>query len=140
MARILAIDYGTKRTGLAVTDPLQMIANALDVVASHELINFLKAYFLKEQVESIVLGFPKNLDGSATDATPHVIALQKKLQTNFPDKPIFLIDERMTSKLASQAMVLGGMKKKNRQIKGNIDKVSATIILQSYLETRGNLK
>ncbi|GAB4342434.1 MAG: Holliday junction resolvase RuvX [Flammeovirgaceae bacterium] len=140
MARIIAIDYGTKRTGLAVTDPLQMIAHPLEAIASHELISFLKAYFQQEQVESIVLGFPKNLDGGATDATPHVLALQKKLQITFPDKPIHLVDERMTSKLASQALFLGGMKKKNRQIKGNIDKVSATIILQSYLETRANLK
>ena len=136
MARVLAIDYGAKRTGLAVTDPLGMIASPLDTVRSHDLFDFLKEYFLKEDVSEVVIGMPKNTDGMPTNATPLVEAAVNRFRKLFPDKKLFLHDERFTSKMAMDAMIAGGMKKKDRQNKGNIDKVSAAIILQSYLETR----
>ncbi|WP_258100468.1 Holliday junction resolvase RuvX [Marinoscillum pacificum] len=136
MARVLAIDYGAKRTGLAVTDPLGMIASPLDTVRSHDLFDFLKEYFLKEDVSEVVIGMPKNTDGTPTNATPLVEAAVNRFRKLFPDKKLFLHDERFTSKMAMDAMIAGGMKKKDRQNKGNIDKVSAAIILQSYLETR----
>lgn len=135
MARIMAIDYGAKRTGLAVTDPLGIIATALDTVPSHTLFDFLKAYFLKEEVNEVVLGYPKNSDGSPTNATPLVEAAEKRFKKLFPDKKLFLHDERFTSKMALEAMIAAGSKKKDRRKKENIDKVSATIILQSYLES-----
>ena len=136
MARVLAIDYGAKRTGLAVTDPLGMIASPLDTVRSHDLFDFLKEYFQKEDVSEVVIGMPKNTDGTPTNATPLVEAAVNRFRKLFPDKKLFLHDERFTSKMAMDAMIAGGMKKKDRQNKGNIDKVSAAIILQSYLETR----
>ncbi|MEM0941724.1 MAG: Holliday junction resolvase RuvX [Bacteroidota bacterium] len=134
MPRILAIDYGAKRTGLAVTDPLRIIANSLDVIASHNLENYLKDYFSKEEISTVVIGDPKNIDGSNTDATILVQAFINRFKKVFPDKQFTLHDERFTSKMAKDAMIMGGMKKKNRRNKGNIDKISATIILQSYLE------
>lgn len=136
MSRILAIDYGTKRTGLAVTDPLGIIATALDTVPTQTLMDFLKGYFEREPVKEVVFGFPKNLDGSPTDATAHVQGAVNRFKKLFPDKPLFLHDERFTSKMAMDAMIAAGSKKKDRSNKGNIDKVSATIILQSYLQTR----
>ena len=136
MARILAIDYGNKRTGLAVTDPMQIIASALETVPTHTLLAFLKAYFLKENVEAIVVGMPKRLDNTPTDTTASVIGLMRKLQAEFPDKPVHAVDERFTSKIAFQAMIAGGVKKKDRQNKATVDMVSATIILQSYLESK----
>ncbi|HCX21086.1 MAG: Holliday junction resolvase RuvX [Flammeovirgaceae bacterium] len=136
MARILAIDYGAKRTGLAVTDPLGMIASPLDTVRSHDLFDFLKDYFSKEDVSEVVIGMPKNTDGTPTNATPLVEAAVNRFRKLFPDKKLFLHDERFTSKMAMDAMIAGGMKKKDRQNKGNVDKISAAIILQSYLETR----
>ena len=135
MSRILAIDYGAKRTGLAVTDPLRIIASPLDVLPSHQLENFLKTYFDKEEVTKVVIGMPKNTDGSDTNATPLVQAFINRFKKVFPSKELILHDERFTSKMAMDVMIAGGMKKKNRQIKGNVDKVSATIILQSYLES-----
>lgn len=136
MPRILAIDYGAKRTGLAVTDPMGIIATALDVVASHQLEQYLKDYFLKEEVAEVVIGMPKNTDGKPTNATPLVQAFINRFKKVFPSKGLFLHDERFTSKMAMDAMIAGGMKKKDRRVKGNVDKVSATIILQSYLETK----
>ena len=135
MPRILAIDYGAKRTGLAATDSLCIIASALDVVATHTLENYLKTYFEKEEVGKVVIGMPKNTDGSATNATPLVQAFINRFRKVFPEKELVLHDERFTSKMALDAMIAGGMKKKDRRNKGNIDKVSATIILQSYLES-----
>lgn len=135
MARILAIDYGAKRTGLAVTDPLGIIATALDTVPSHTLMDFLKKYFEKEDVSEVVIGMPKQLNGSPTNATPLVEAAVNRFKKLFPDKKLFLHDERFTSKMALDAMIAGGSKKKDRQKKENIDKVSATIILQSYLQS-----
>lgn len=135
MPRILAIDYGAKRTGLAVTDPIGIIASPLDVIPSHQLESFLKDYFIKENVEKVVIGMPKNTDGSDTNATPLVQAFINRFKKVFPAKELILHDERFTSKMAMDAMIAGGMKKKDRQNKGNVDKVSATIILQSYLES-----
>ena len=139
MARILAIDYGLKRTGIAVTDPFQIIATGLTTIDSKELINFLKKYFEREQVELIVIGEPKNWDESDTHATPLVRAAIIKLKKEFPAMPITSVDERYTSKLASQAMVQMGLKKKDRQNKRIIDQVAATIMLQEYLQSINKL-
>ena len=133
MARIISIDYGGKRTGLSVTDPLQIIATGLTTVDSRELIPFLKKYFKQEEVELIIIGEPKNWDESDTHATPLVKQAVIRLQKEFPNIPIKLVDERYTSKLASQAMVQMGLKKKDRQNKRIIDEVAATILLQEYL-------
>lgn len=132
----MAIDYGAKRTGIAVTDPLIIIASALTTVPSHTLMDFLKNYFLKEDVEEIVFGMPMNTDGTATNATPLVQAAVNRFRKLFPNKKLFLHDERFTSKMALASMIASGSTKKDRRNKGNIDMVSATIILQSYLETR----
>lgn len=137
MARILCIDYGGKRTGLAVTDPLQIIASALTTIESKTLIPFLKDYFQRESVELILIGEPKNWDDSDTHATPLVEKCIKELNKHFPAIPVKKVDERYTSKLASQAMVQMGMKKKDRQKKGNVDQIAATIMLQEYLQTKG---
>lgn len=134
MGRIIAIDYGLKRTGLAVTDPLQIIASPLETVQTVTLMEWLKSYHEKEVVERIVVGMPVNLDQSDTHTTVPVKKLIENLKTSFPAIPISEIDERFTSKIAQQSMVLSGMKKKNRQKKENIDKISAAIILQSYLD------
>ena len=131
--RILCIDYGGKRTGLAVTDPLKIIATALATIESKNLITYLKEYISKEPVELILIGMPLNLDDTPTHGTPLVLAAIKQLQKNFPTIPIKTVDERYSSKFASQAMVQMGMKKKDRQIKGNIDQVAATMLLQEYL-------
>ncbi len=133
MSRILCIDYGGKRTGLAVTDPMKIIATALATIESKDLITYLKQYMAKEPVELILIGMPLNLDGTPTHGTPLVIAAIKQLEKNFPAIPIKTVDERYSSKLASRAMVEMGMKKKDRQVKGNIDQVAATMLLQEYL-------
>jgi putative Holliday junction resolvase len=135
MARIICIDYGGKRTGLAVTDPLQIIATSLATIETKELIPYLKKYFQQEPVELILIGEPLNLDDTATHATPLVKAAIIRLQKEFPTIPIQTVDERFTSKMASRAMVEMGMKKKDRQKKGNIDQVAATIMLQEYLQS-----
>ena len=135
MARILAIDYGGKRTGLAVTDPMQIIATGLATIESKELIPYLKKYFSTEQVELIIIGLPVNWDESDTHGTPLVKAAIKKLEKEFPQIPLKTVDERYTSKMAKDAMLQMGMKKKDRQIKGNVDIIAATIILQEYLQS-----
>jgi putative Holliday junction resolvase len=135
MARILAIDYGGKRTGIAVTDPLQIIATGLTTIESKELIPFLKKYFSNEEVELIIIGLPKNWDETDTHGTPLVEAAIKKLQKEFPAIPLKTVDERYTSKMAKDAMLEMGMKKKDRRIKGNVDVIAATIILQEYLQS-----
>lgn len=134
MARILCIDYGGKRTGIAVTDPLQIIATGLTTVDSKDLISFLKNYFLQEEVELIVIGEPKNLDNSDTHATPLVKEAIQKLQKEFPQMPVKTVDERFTSKMAKQAMIDMGMKKKDRQNKRTVDVIAATMMLQEYLQ------
>ena len=136
MARILALDYGKKRTGIAVTDPLQIIASALDTVDSNELIGYLKKYFQQETVEKIIIGYPLNFDDSPTDATPLVEKFIGKFQHVFPNLPVEKWDERMTSKMASQSISQMGLKKKDREEKGLIDQVSAVIILREHLESR----
>ena len=138
MARIIAIDYGLKRTGLAVTDPLKIIATGLTTVESKELIPFLKKYFLREVVELIIIGEPRNLDDSDTHATPLVEKCIKSLQKFFPTIPIQKVDERFTSKMAKDSMLEMGLKKKQRQNKALVDEISATIILQEYLRGIGN--
>ncbi len=134
MARILCIDYGLKRTGVAVTDPLQIIATGLTTVDSPQLVSFLKNYFQQETVELIVIGEPKNLDDSDTHATPLVKQAIKKLEKEFPLIPIKTVDERFTSKMAKQAMIDMGMKKKDRQNKRTVDEIAATMMLQEYLQ------
>jgi putative Holliday junction resolvase len=137
MGRMLAIDFGLKRTGLAVTDALQIIANGLDTVPTHTLLDYLTTYFAQEAVDKVIIGMPKNLDNSDTDSTHGVRVLIKHFKKKFPDMPIIEHDERFTSQLAMQAMIAGGMSKKDRRVKGTVDRVSATIILQSYMESQG---
>jgi putative Holliday junction resolvase len=134
MARILAIDYGLKRTGLAVTDPLKIIATGLTTVESKQLIGFLKDYFTKEEVELIIIGDPRNLDDSDTHATPLVRKIIAELEKNFPTVPIQKVDERFTSKMASRSMIEMGLKKKQRQNKALVDEIAATIMLQEYMK------
>jgi len=134
MARIIAIDYGGKRTGIAVTNPLQIIATGLTTIESKELIPFLKKYFVAEPVELIIIGMPLNWDETATHGTPLVKEAIKKIQKEFPAIPLKTVDERYTSKMAKDAMLEMGMKKKDRRIKGNVDVIAATIMLQEYLQ------
>ncbi len=133
MSRIIALDYGGKRTGVAVTDPLQMIAYPLDTIDTSNIIEYLKAYFLKELVETIVLGAPLNMDGSETDATQMVVEFEKKLKENFPNHPVVKVDERLTSRMAKQTLIDAGYKKKDRKNKKLVDTVAAALILQTYL-------
>jgi putative holliday junction resolvase len=137
MARILAIDYGLKRTGIAVTDPFQIIATGLTTVESPKLIIFLKEYMRTEVVELMLIGEPKNWDDSDTHATPLVRQIVQRLQKEFPAVPLKMVDERFTSKLASRAMVEMGMKKKQRRNKALVDEIAATIMLQEYLGRAG---
>lgn len=135
MARILSIDYGGKRTGLAVTDPLQIIATGLETIDSRELIPWLKKYMAAEVVELIIIGLPKNWDESDTHGTPLVEAAIKKIKKEFPDMPLKTVDERYSSKMARDAMLEMGMKKKDRRDKKNVDLIAATILLQEYLQS-----
>jgi putative holliday junction resolvase len=134
MGRILAIDYGLKRTGIAVTDPLRIIATPLQTVATEILLEFLRQYLQKETVDEFVVGMPKTLMNQDSAIAPQVRKFVEELRQAFPQKNIHLADERFTSAMAQRALIEGGMKKKNRQIKENVDKISATIILQSFLE------
>jgi putative Holliday junction resolvase len=134
MGRLLAIDYGLRRTGLAVTDPLQIIATPLDTVETSVLIKFLQDYLRRETVDEFIVGMPKTLMNEDSDLAPHVRKFVETLKQLFPEKKINLADERFTSSMAMRAMIDGGMKKKDRQVKGNVDKISATIILQSFID------
>lgn len=134
MPRILSIDYGGKRTGLAVTDPLKIIATGLTTIETPRLMVFLKTYFASEAVELVIIGMPVNWDESATHATPLVQKFIREFIKNFPSIPIKEVDERYTSKMASQAMLQMGLKKKQRQNKAMIDEIAATIMLQEYLQ------
>ncbi len=136
MGRILGIDYGKKRVGLAVTDTLQIIANQLAVVPTHKIWDFLEDYFMKEQVDEVVLGYPRQMNNQPSDAVIYIEMFIRKFKKVYPAMRLELIDERYTSKLAFQAMIDGGLKKKARQNKGKIDEISATIILQSYMEQK----
>lgn len=134
MPRILSIDYGGKRTGLAVTDPLRIIATALDTVETPRLMNYLREYFAREAVEQVIIGMPVNWDDTDTHATPLVKQFIINFKKQFPQIPIKEVDERFTSKLASRAMIEMGMKKKQRQNKAMVDQIAATIMLQEYLQ------
>lgn len=139
MGRVLAIDYGTKRTGLAVSDPMRIIATPLETVLTHTLLSFLKAYTQKEVVDEFVIGMPKTLKNEDSAIAPEVRKFIVALKATFPEKPVHEVDERFTSSMAQQAMIQGGMKKKDRLVKGNADKISATLILQSYMNTSKRL-
>jgi len=136
LARILAIDYGRKRVGLAVTDPLQIIANSLTTVHSKDIWAFLDEYLKKEDVECIVVGYPKQMNNEASEAVKYINPFIKKLVKTYPNMDIKQVDERFTSKMAHQTMIDAGLKKKARQNKALVDTISATIILQSYLEQK----
>lgn len=135
MARILSIDYGRKRTGLAVTDPLKIIANGLTTVSTHLLWDYLNDYISREQVERIVIGKPMQTNGQPSENLARVEAFVNRWRKNHPELPIEYVDERFTSVLAHQAMIDGGLKKKARQDKALVDEISATIILQSYMQS-----
>jgi len=136
LARILAIDYGRKRVGLAVTDPLQIIANALTTIHSKDIWAFLDEYLKKEQVECIVVGYPKQMNNEASEAVKYINPFLRKLIKTYPEIMVKQVDERFTSKMAHQTMIDAGLKKKARQNKALVDTISATIILQSYLEQK----
>jgi putative Holliday junction resolvase len=136
LGRIVAIDYGTKRTGVAVTDPGQMIASPLETVASHELMNFLQKYFEREQVDLLVVGHPRQMDNSDSESLKQIRFFVQAFKKRFQAIPVKWMDERFTSKMAKDALVQGGLKKSEREKKGNLDKVSAALILQSYLEEK----
>ena len=133
MKRIIALDFGTKRTGVAVTDPMQIIASGLDTVLTTDLISFLKSYMVTEPVSTIVLGEPKQMDNTPSESEAAIGSFILTLKAEFPGIEIARQDERFTSKMAVQAMIVGGMKKKKRQEKGRVDQISATLILQAYL-------
>jgi len=134
MGRYIAIDYGTKRTGIAVTDPLKIIANALDTVPTHELMNYLSGYIAVEPVEKLIVGLPLKMDHTDSGSMKYVKQFVHAFNKRYPEIPVEWIDERFTSKLAVKAMISGGMKKSERRKKENLDKISAVILLQSYLE------
>ena len=136
MSRILAIDYGKKRTGIAVTDPMQIIANGLTTVATHELVDFLLNYVQQEKVERIIVGHPRQMNYEDSDNMKNIVPFLNRLKKVLPDIPVELVDERFTSVLAHQALLVGGLKKKARQNKALVDEISATIILQSYMESK----
>jgi len=134
MSRIMAVDFGRKRTGLAVTDPLQMIANGLETVATFSIWEYLESYMTREKVETIVVGYPRNLNNQPSESVQYINPFIRKLKKKYPEVNVTTMDERFTSKLAMQAMIDGGMKKSDRRNKAMVDKLSAVIILQSYLE------
>jgi putative Holliday junction resolvase len=136
LARILSIDYGKKRTGLAVTDPLQIIAGGLATVATSELFDYLQAYISREQVEMIVIGEPRQPNGEPSENLARVQQFVNRWRKAVPQVPIQFYDERFTSVLAHQAMLDGGLKKKARQNKGLVDEISATIILEDYMRSK----
>ena len=140
MERVLGIDYGRKRTGVAQSDPLGIFASALDFVPSAKIIDYLKNYAQKEAVRLFVVGYPKNLDNTPSENLKFVDAFLKQLKKAFPDIPVELEDERFTSTIAHRTMIDGGLKKSDRRVKGNADKISAVLILQSYLDRKANQK
>lgn len=140
MARILSIDYGRKRTGLAVTDPLQIIASGLATVSTSELFEWLKAYVGREAVELIVMGEPRQLDGSPSENLARVQQFVNRWRKAVPSIPIEYYDERFTSALAHRAMLDGGLRKKDRQNKALVDEISATILLEDYMQRRRNVR
>lgn len=135
MGRIIGIDYGRKRTGIAVTDPLKIIANGLTTVPSHTVIEFLQKYISTESVEKIIVGLPKQLNGEPSESMQYITPFLNRLKKVIPDIPVEMYDERFTSTLAHKAMLDGGMKKKDRQNKEKVDTIAATIILNDYLQS-----
>jgi putative Holliday junction resolvase len=135
LARLLAIDYGRKRAGIAVTDPLQIIANSLTTVKTQELFTFLEHYFTVEKVDTIVIGYPKQMNNLPSESVVYIDPFIKNIRKRWPDKKVVLMDERFTSKMALQTMIDGGVKKMDRRNKELVDAISATIILQSYMES-----
>lgn len=140
MGRILAIDYGQKRIGVAVTDPLQMIASPLTTLPVSEFEAFLSDYFNANEVDSVVIGYPTMMNNQPSDSVKYIDPFIKRIKKLYPEKPLHLVDERFTSKMALRAMIDGGMKKKDRRDKGMVDKISAAIILQSFLDSPTFLK
>lgn len=138
MARILSIDYGRKRVGLAVTDPGQLIASRLTTIPTHTIWDFLKDYFVKEIVETVVVGYPKQMNNEASESVRYINPFLKRFQKIYPEMKLEIFDERFTSKIAFRTMIDGGVKKKKRQDKAMVDAISATIILQGYLEQKRN--
>lgn len=136
MSRILAIDYGRKRTGIAVSDIMQIIANGLTTVPTHELLDFVTQYVSKEPVERIVVGLPKQMNNEASENMKHIEPFVRSLKKRLPEIPVEYVDERFTSVLAHRTMLEAGLKKKDRQNKALVDEISATIILQTYLESK----
>ena len=134
MDRLIGIDFGIRRTGIAVSDPLRIFASALETVDSTKIIDYLQKYSEKETISRFVVGFPVNMDGSPSEAQAHVKGFLKKLEKAFPGIPVSLEDERFTSVLAHRVMIDGGMKAKDRRDKAEVDKISAAIILQSYMD------
>ncbi len=132
----MAIDYGQKRVGLAVTDPLQIIATRLETVPAHEIWTYLKNYFAKENVEKVIIGYPVQMNNQPSQSVQYINPFIRKFLKEYPDMPLEQVDERFTSKMAFQTMIDAGLKKKDRQNKETVDAVSATIILQSYLEQK----
>ena len=136
MGRILALDIGRKRTGVAATDPLRIIANGIGTIPTHTIIDFITEYMSKESVDVIVVGYPKQLNNQLSEAVTYIQPVINRIKKIFPSLTIELVDERFTSKIAFQSMIDGGVKKKDRQNKALVDTISATIILQSYMESR----
>ncbi len=136
MSRLLSIDYGKKRTGIAVSDPLQIIANGLTTVETNKIFDFLKSYFEKEIIDKVIIGLPRQMNNEASENLLRVQQFAGRLQNLYPALPIEFFDERFTSKMAQQTMIDGGLKKKDRQNKALVDEISATIILQGYMESR----
>lgn len=136
MGRLMGIDYGRKRVGIAVTDPGQMIASGLTTVGAHEVLEFIKNYLESESVEEFIVGEPKQMNNEPSESAGIVKAFVTSLSRKFPDIPIKMVDERFTSKMAMRAMIDGGMKKKQRQNKAMVDSISAALILQSYMESK----
>jgi putative Holliday junction resolvase len=138
MGRIIAIDYGTKRIGLAVTDPLQIFASPLNTVNPLDFYNYIEGYLKTEEVDAFVIGYPVQMNNQPSDSVKYINPFIKKLKKTFPEKEIHLVDERFTSQMAVRTMIDGGVKKKDRQDKSMVDKISASIILQSFLDNRSN--
>ena len=140
MGRIVAIDYGTKRTGVAVTDPDQIIASPLETVPTHELMTYLQAYFEREQVDLLVVGHPRKMDFTESESMKQIRFFVGAFKKRFAGIPVELMDERFTSNIAREALLAGGMKKSDRKVKGQVDRVSAALILQSFLEKGNKLR
>ena len=138
MGRILGIDYGRKRTGVAVTDPLQIIAGNLATVPTHTLMQFIKDYIAREQVDRIVIGQPTQLNGQPSESMKYITPFVNRLRKELPEMPVVMYDERFTSTIAHQAMIDGGMKKSDRRDKARVDAIAATIILNDYLQSKQN--